>query len=168
MLARSITNQWYDGEINSFLPSYYGQPTPDMSNFEAWGHFTQVVWKGSATTGCASQYCPSGTIFTGFASWFTVCNYVAPGMFIPHPFNERQYNELIRVSKEIIWEILILMLGDLWVGLLLLFNFIFDFWSLFPSLPLYSTYLPTPFSHIYNIVTLFTSVSIPYLSTLVL
>jgi hypothetical protein len=34
MLATSITNQWYDREIHSFLASCYNQPTPDMSNLE--------------------------------------------------------------------------------------------------------------------------------------
>ncbi|PMD26616.1 PR-1-like protein, partial [Hyaloscypha hepaticicola] len=89
MLAKSITDQWYYGEVNSFLPSYYGQPTPDMSNFEAWGHFTQVVWKGSLSVGCASQLCPAGTIFPApYQSWFTVCNYVPPGKFpFPSPLN---------------------------------------------------------------------------------
>jgi uncharacterized protein YkwD len=80
MLAKSITNQWYYGEVNSFLPSYYGEATPDMTYFSSWGHFSQVVWKGSSSVGCASQFCPSGTIFAGFDSWFTVCNYVARGM----------------------------------------------------------------------------------------
>lgn len=85
MLAKSISTQWYYGEVNSFLPSYYGQPTPDMSNFAAWGHFSQVIWKGSTSVGCASQYCPAGTIFSGLASWFTVCNYVPPGkIHFPH------------------------------------------------------------------------------------
>jgi len=82
MLAKSISTQWYYGEVNSFLPSYYGQPTPDMSNFAAWGHFTQVIWKGSTSVGCASQYCPAGTIFSGLASWYTVCNYVPPGNYL--------------------------------------------------------------------------------------
>jgi hypothetical protein len=89
MLAKSISAQWYYGEVNSFLPSYYGQPTPDMSNFEAWGHFTQVVWKGSLSVGCASQLCPAGTIFPApYQSWYTVCNYVPPGKFpFPSPLN---------------------------------------------------------------------------------
>jgi len=56
-----------------------------MSNFEGWGHFSQVVWVGSAAVGCASHYCASGTIFSTLPSWFTVCNYVPPGMFIFFP-----------------------------------------------------------------------------------
>lgn len=77
--ARAITNAWYNGEINDFLSSYYGEATPDMSNFEAWGHYSQVVWKASNSVGCASQYCASGTIFSGLASWYTVCNYKSAG-----------------------------------------------------------------------------------------
>ncbi|CZR56470.1 uncharacterized protein PAC_06358 [Phialocephala subalpina] len=82
MLATSITNQWYYGEVNNFLASYYGLPTPDMTIFSGWGHFSQVVWKGSATVGCASQFCATNTIFPGFASWFTVCNYTPQGNYI--------------------------------------------------------------------------------------
>jgi hypothetical protein len=51
-----------------------------MTYFESWGHFSQVVWKGSMTVGCASQFCAAGTIFAGFESWFTVCN-VPQGKF---------------------------------------------------------------------------------------
>jgi len=79
MVAGSITDMWYNGEINSYLPSYYGESTPDMSNFDAWGHFSQVVWAGSDTVGCASQYCAANTMFSGMASWFTVCNYGPAG-----------------------------------------------------------------------------------------
>ena len=50
-----------------------------MEDFENWGHFTQVVWKGTGSVGCASQFCPQGTIFQEFGGWFTVCNYVAIG-----------------------------------------------------------------------------------------
>ncbi|KUJ17623.1 PR-1-like protein, partial [Mollisia scopiformis] len=60
MLATSIVNQWYYSEVANFLPSYYGEATPDMSNFAGWGHFSQVVWKGSTSVGCASQSCGAG------------------------------------------------------------------------------------------------------------
>jgi hypothetical protein len=81
MAARAISDQWYNGEVNAFLPSYYGKPTPDLSNFDAWGHFSQVVWKASTKVGCASHYCPPKTIFEDFGSWFTVCNYRAAGQY---------------------------------------------------------------------------------------
>lgn len=84
MLAKSITEQWYYGEVNNYLP-YYGQPSPDMNKFGSVGHFTQIVWKASTTVGCASQFCPKGTIWADYESWFTVCNYVAQGMFFLIP-----------------------------------------------------------------------------------
>ncbi|KAI0440150.1 CAP domain-containing protein [Xylaria telfairii] len=75
----AATNMWYDGEFNSFLPSYYGQDTPDMGNFESWGHLSQLVWADSTTIGCAAQYCPRGTAYDNLDAWFTVCNYSPPG-----------------------------------------------------------------------------------------
>lgn len=80
-IAQASTDMWYNGEIGSFLPSYYGQANPDFSNFDAWGHFSQIVWKSTEEIGCASQYCGAGTIFDGFGSWFTVCNYGPEGMY---------------------------------------------------------------------------------------
>ncbi|RDW80396.1 hypothetical protein BP5796_05094 [Coleophoma crateriformis] len=82
LLARSISMQWYNGEFPSFLPSYYGQATPDLSNFGTWGHFTQVLWKSSTQIGCATQYCAAGTIFQNNPSWFTVCDYAGAGNMI--------------------------------------------------------------------------------------
>lgn len=75
----AATNMWYDGEFNSFLPSYYGQDTPDMSNFESWGHLSQMVWADSTGLGCAVQFCPRGTAYDNLDAWFTVCNYSPPG-----------------------------------------------------------------------------------------
>ncbi|CAK7231386.1 hypothetical protein SBRCBS47491_007913 [Sporothrix bragantina] len=76
---RAVTDQWYNGELPLYPVAGYGQPTPDLTNFEAWGHFSQVVWVASTSVGCASQYCAAGTIFPTFNSWFTVCNYQATG-----------------------------------------------------------------------------------------
>lgn len=83
MAASAITDMWYNGEVNAYLPSYYGEATPDFSNFENWGHFSQVVWKASLQVGCATQFCAAGTIFSGFPSWYTVCDYSGPGEFLP-------------------------------------------------------------------------------------
>lgn len=78
-VARHISNQWYNGEVNLFTS--YGQENPDMSNFENWGHFSQIVWKSTGKVGCATQFCDSNTpMFSGgFSGWFTVCNYGGPG-----------------------------------------------------------------------------------------
>lgn len=77
VVAYAITDGWYYGEVNNFSP-YYGQPSPSMSGPE-YLHFTQVVWKGSSTVGCAAQYCPYGTVLGGSYGWFTVCNYGPEG-----------------------------------------------------------------------------------------
>jgi hypothetical protein len=81
IVAQSTSNMWYSGEVNLFLPSYYGKATPDMSNFSGWGHFSQVVWKGTQQVGCASQFCKAGTL-SSLAGWYTVCNYFPAGKLI--------------------------------------------------------------------------------------
>jgi len=54
-----------------------------MSNFENWGHFSQVVWKGSKNVGCYTADCSKNGIkgLEGYniAPYFTVCNYYPPG-----------------------------------------------------------------------------------------
>lgn len=79
IVAQAITDMWYNSELPLYPDSGYGQSSPDMSNFEGWGHFSQVVWKGSTSAGCAAQYCPPGTMFDGMGAWFTVCNYFPAG-----------------------------------------------------------------------------------------
>lgn len=79
-MAQASTDMWYNGEIDLFLPEYYGQANPDFTNFDSWGHFSQMVWLATEEVGCASQYCDAGTIFPEFGSWFTVCNYGPEGM----------------------------------------------------------------------------------------
>ncbi|KAK2054460.1 PR-1-like protein [Colletotrichum caudatum] len=76
---RAITEQWYNGEIN--LYPGYGLLSLDMSNFLSWGHFSQLVWVGSSTVGCAVNYCAAGTL-SSIGSWYTVCNYKAQGNVI--------------------------------------------------------------------------------------
>ena len=76
---------WYNGEVNSWPAGDYGKDNPDMTNFEGWGHFSQVVWVGSETVGCASQYCDPGTIYDKMGSVLTVCNYGPSGRFYSLP-----------------------------------------------------------------------------------
>jgi hypothetical protein len=54
-----ITNEMYNHEIG-FFPLPYGQAQPDMSNFESWGHFSQIVWQSSTNIGCATIDCSAG------------------------------------------------------------------------------------------------------------
>lgn len=75
-----ITNAMYNDEIG-YYPGYGGEP--DMSNFENWGHFSQIVWKSTTQLGCATQYCPNGlaNVGSGVSPYFTVCNYKPAGNF---------------------------------------------------------------------------------------
>lgn len=92
-----ITGGFYNNEIELF-PGY-GSDSPDMSNFEKWGHFSQVVWAKTKKVGCYTQICsppgakpldcnPStgqsylkntGCGNGGMNAIFTVCNYSPPG-----------------------------------------------------------------------------------------
>ncbi|KAG6008440.1 hypothetical protein E4U21_004462 [Claviceps maximensis] len=78
-IADAITNQWYNGEINSFEP-FFGLSDPPSSIFEATGHVTQVLWKGTRKVGCATVKCAAGTIFS-MHSQYSVCNYYPPGNY---------------------------------------------------------------------------------------
>lgn len=78
-VAQATTDMWYNGEVWQFPSDGYGQSTPDMTNFESWGHFSQVVWAASTSVGCASQFCAAGTMNAEMGAWFTVCNYRSTG-----------------------------------------------------------------------------------------
>ncbi|KAK7915252.1 CAP domain-containing protein [Apiospora marii] len=75
----AITDMWYNGEVGLYLPSFYGEASPDMGNFEKWGHFSQLVWKKSTGVGCQAQFCPKGTMNDAMDTWFMVCNYYPAG-----------------------------------------------------------------------------------------
>jgi hypothetical protein len=78
-IAQAITDMWHNGEVRAYPWSDAGKDNPDMTNFETWGHFSQLVWATSEVVGCASQYCDPGTIYPDMGSWFTVCDYYPPG-----------------------------------------------------------------------------------------
>ncbi|KAJ5677145.1 uncharacterized protein N7477_002778 [Penicillium maclennaniae] len=48
-----LTNLMYNDEIDYF-PTPYGESDPSMADFEKWGHFSQIVWKGTTHVGCAT------------------------------------------------------------------------------------------------------------------
>ncbi|KAH0555891.1 hypothetical protein GP486_006162 [Trichoglossum hirsutum] len=74
-VAKVISDLWYNNEVGCY--PQYGVPTPDMGNFENWGHFSQMVWKDTTLIGCATQSCPGGLsgLGSGVGPYFTVCNY---------------------------------------------------------------------------------------------
>lgn len=74
-----ITNIFYDNELP--LYQWYGQE-PEMTDFEKWGHFSQLVWKGTTQVGCYTQACTTllnTDAADGVRPYFTVCNYGPPG-----------------------------------------------------------------------------------------
>jgi hypothetical protein len=74
-----ITNLMYNDEFG-YYDGLYGQANPDMTYFEKWGHFSQIVWKGSVSVGCSTVVCNSlGNVDSSQPSPFTVCNYYPPG-----------------------------------------------------------------------------------------
>jgi hypothetical protein len=90
-----ITELFYNGEVGFYdnlyvdLPEGTKQSDPeaqveiDDTNFHEWGHFSQMVWKGTSEVGCATVDCSSkGLANTGgnVAPYFTVCNYLKRGM----------------------------------------------------------------------------------------
>lgn len=82
-----ITDQFYNNEVK-YYKGMYGTNNPDMSNFESWGHFSQVVWKDTREVGCYTIDCSGrkGGLkgitgqYSNIAPLFTVCNYSPPGM----------------------------------------------------------------------------------------
>ena len=76
-MAQAASNGWYNDELFKFPSNAYGQANPG-GDFEAYGHYTQLVWKGTQQVGCHTARCAAGTIFS-MASWYTVCNYYPAG-----------------------------------------------------------------------------------------
>ncbi|KAI9846200.1 MAG: hypothetical protein M1837_004314 [Sclerophora amabilis] len=68
-----ISNQFYNDEIEMYLNG--------DTNFEAWGHATQVLWAATTKVGCAIKECTGGLANTSgnMQPFFTVCNYGPPG-----------------------------------------------------------------------------------------
>lgn len=79
-----ITNSMYNGEIN-FYPGPYGANNIDESNFPAWGHFSQILWRDTISVGCFTADCSAtglaNTGNSGVRPLFTVCNYYPPGEY---------------------------------------------------------------------------------------
>ncbi|KAF9942239.1 hypothetical protein BGZ75_001386 [Mortierella antarctica] len=62
---KAVIDGWYS-EVKFYQ---YGNPGFSMKT----GHFTQVVWKGTKSVGCAKKFCPN-------SNWtIYICNYAPPG-----------------------------------------------------------------------------------------
>ncbi|KAI9785503.1 MAG: hypothetical protein M1839_009244 [Geoglossum umbratile] len=81
-VAKVVSDQWYNSEVALF--TQYGIASPDMGDFHAWGHFSQVVWKDTDRIGCATQQCSGGVsgVPSNVPPYFTVCNYRNTGNVI--------------------------------------------------------------------------------------
>ncbi|KAI7490649.1 hypothetical protein KC357_g1994 [Hortaea werneckii] len=80
-VSQVITDMFYNGEINLFADQY-GKEQPDMTNFEGWGHFTQLVWKATTHVGCYTQTCDTlANVGSNVPPYFTVCNYKNAGNY---------------------------------------------------------------------------------------
>ena len=78
-ISKVVSDQFYNGEVNDY-PGYGGEP--DMSNFEKWGHFSQVVWKDTSHVACFTMDCTAqglANVDGDVPKHFTVCNYKGPG-----------------------------------------------------------------------------------------
>lgn len=68
-------------EEEPLFAQFYGQASPDMSDFTEWGHFTQIVWKSTKEVGCFTYTCDYLDTAKASNSPFTVCNYSPPGNY---------------------------------------------------------------------------------------
>lgn len=71
-----ITDRMYNEQLIHY-PGYASEPA---ENGYDWMHFTQIVWKGSLSVGCATLVCDHlENIADDIPPSFTVCNYYPPG-----------------------------------------------------------------------------------------
>jgi hypothetical protein len=84
---KMINDQMYNDEM-MYYPGYGAEP--DMTNFETWGHFSQIVWRDTVSVGCAVQHCPNGlgNVGSNTSPYFTVCNYYPSGKSL-HSLTQR-------------------------------------------------------------------------------
>ena len=102
-VSADITNGFYNGEIGLFQQAIgeFGNDSPNMADFEHWGHATQMLWKDTTSVGCYTAVCsppgqdpekcdPSGNSYlpplnclspgqVPTKAYFLVCDYYPPG-----------------------------------------------------------------------------------------
>ena len=70
---------------------------PDVSTLNQWGHFSQIVWKGSSSVGCYTADCSAtglGNTGGGIPPYFTVCNYSPAGKSVLVILEDRVWREM--------------------------------------------------------------------------
>lgn len=78
-ITNVITDMMYNGEM-PYYADYYGDANPDFSNFDKFGHFTQIVWANTVSVGCATVQCSSlEGVGSDVSPIMTVCNYSPAG-----------------------------------------------------------------------------------------
>ncbi|TVY32083.1 putative pathogenesis-related protein [Lachnellula occidentalis] len=82
-VSNAITEAWYNGEVGDFPFGVASVPldSEGLYNGKDILHFSQVVWKGSESVGCASHECGPNTVLgsANYNSVYTVCNYYPAG-----------------------------------------------------------------------------------------
>lgn len=84
-IAAIISDWFHNGEVNAYwtgVANVNNGGQPDMSTFHIWGHYSQLVWKGTRSVACATHYCGQGGLSgvgANVSPYFTVCNYYPPG-----------------------------------------------------------------------------------------
>ncbi|KAK4937904.1 hypothetical protein LTR10_021545 [Elasticomyces elasticus] len=78
-MGEMLTEFMYNDEMASY--TYYGGE-PNYNTLDDWGHFSQIVWKGSSSVGCYTANCTATGLQNsnaGVQPFFTVCNYSPAG-----------------------------------------------------------------------------------------
>lgn len=92
-MGQIMTEGFYNPEAPQY--TYYGREPTDQeleATLHAWGHFSQMVWVGTATVGCYTTDCSNYPGQLGkinnplIRPIFTVCNYGPPGKSSLVPF----------------------------------------------------------------------------------
>jgi hypothetical protein len=74
--AAQVVGDW-DSE-----KALYSRATNACQPGKACGHYTQLVWRGTTSVGCAQKACASGSPFGGGHWKLYVCDYSPPGNFV--------------------------------------------------------------------------------------
>lgn len=84
VIDEMITNLMYNDEMMNY-EGLYGEADPSMTDFDSWGHFSQIVWLDTTSVGCATVTCdPLANSGSSLSLPYTVCNYYPAGTLFLH------------------------------------------------------------------------------------